>query len=220
MKYFHICSIIFSFIFCTNIFGQSITLPVELVYFTYKIVDTYVLLNWRTATEVNNYGFNVERYSDSTWKVITFVPGNGTSNSPIDYSYEDTTAEAGKTYLYRLQQIDNIGDYKYSDTLIVSVVSGIKKNKITVPGSYLVSQNYPNPFNPSTNIKINLPESNKLIFKVYDGLGRLVFEKDYGYKSPGMHTINFYDSNLSSGVYYYSVIAGDNIQTKKMLLLK
>ena len=56
--------------------GQTITLPVELVYFNYNMVDSEVLLSWGTATEVNNYGFNVDRYSDSTWQIIGFVFGS------------------------------------------------------------------------------------------------------------------------------------------------
>ncbi len=220
MKYFFRYFLIFCIFYCANTFGQSITMPVELIYFNFKIADAHVLLNWSTATEVNNFGFVVEKYYKSKWDSLTFVPGAGTSNSPKEYSYEDTTVKIGNTYLYRLKQIDNIGDYKYSDTLVVSVVSGIKKNKIIIPGSFLVSQNYPNPFNPSTNINIVLPASNDIIFKVYDDIGRLVFEKNYGFKSPGSYILSFYKPDLSSGVYFYSIKAGQFIQTKSMVLLK
>ncbi len=210
-----------AFLFCCTIsFGQTITLPVELVYFNYQLTGSNVLLSWGTATEVNNFGFNVERYSDSTWDDISFVQGNGTSNSPKDYSFKDSTVISGKTYLYRLKQIDNTGDIKYSDTLTVSVISGIKKIKNNLPADFSILQNYPNPFNPSTNIRIELPKSDKVIFKVYDNLGNLILEKYYGYKQPGIYTINFDGSALSSGVYYYSVTAGKYSQTRSMVLLK
>ena len=203
-----------------RLFGQTATLPVELVYFNYQLVGSSVLLNWGTATEVNNYGFNVERYSGSTWYNIAFVQGSGTSNSPKYYSFKDTSVVTGNTYLYRLKQIDNTGDIKYSDTLVVSTMSGIKKIINTFPGNFYVSQNYPNPFNPVTNIKIELPQSSEIIFRVYDNLGKQLIENDYGITLPGVYTISFDGSRLSSGVYYYSVAAGQFYQARSMILLK
>ena len=201
-------------------FGQQETMPIELIYFNYQLTGLAVLLSWGTATEVNNYGFNVERYSDSLWQTVTFVMGSGTSNSPKYYSFNDTTVASGKTYLYRLKQIDNDGSYKYFDTLVVSIISGIKKNTNIPPLNFSVSQNFPNPFNPVTNIKLELPQSAEIIFRVYNIAGQLVFEDRYANVLPGSYTISFDGSRLSSGVYYYSVTAGRYFQTKSMVLLK
>ncbi len=201
-------------------FGQQETMPVELIYFNYQLTGLAVLLSWGTATEVNNYGFNVERNSGSLWQTITFVMGSGTSNSPKYYSFYDTTVASGKTYLYRLKQIDNDGSYKYSDTLVVSIISGIKKNKNIPPLNFSVSQNFPNPFNPVTNIKLELPQSAEIIFRVYNIAGQLVFEDHYANVLPGSYTISFDGSGLSSGVYYYYVTAGRYSQAKLMVLLK
>ena len=204
-----------------NLYSQVITLPVELVYFNFQILDsTKILLNWETATEVDNYGFSVERYSDSTWASIIFIQGHGNSNVPNYYSCVDSTIIVGKTFLYRLKQIDVNGGIKYSDTLIVSIISDIKKENNLTPKNFFVSQNYPNPFNPSTNIRVEIPEVNEIILKVYDSLGKMVLERNYGEKMPGVYLISFNASHLSSGVYYYSVSYGNYSKYQSMVLLK
>ncbi len=86
--------------------------------------------------------------------------------------------------------------------------------------SYSLSQNYPNPFNPSTNIKFSLQKSGIITLKVFDVLGREVKTLINGYKNAGEHQINFNAQNLASGIYYYQLIQDNNIQTKKMMLLK
>ncbi len=204
-----------------DLYSQIVHLPVELVYFNFQILDsTKVLLNWGTATEVDNYGFSVERYSDSTWASIIFIQGHGNSNVPNYYSCVDSTIEAGKTFLYRLKQIDVNGGIKYSDTLTVSIISDIKKENNNYPKNFFVSQNYPNPFNPSTNIRVEISEVSEIIFKVYDSQGKMVLERNYGEKMPGVYLISFNASNFSSGIYYYSIFAGTYWQTHPMILLK
>jgi len=215
-------SIILVLFFFTKLFCQSITLPVELVYFKSQVINiSKVLLSWETATETNCYGFNVERTLDTTtWETIGFVHGNEQSNSPKDYLLIDTTVTFGNIYFYRLKQIDDDGSFKYSDTITVSLVTGIRKLEHTIPANFSVSPNYPNPFNPSTNIDVQIPESGKLMLHVYDLRGRLVFIKNYGERFSGEYTISFDGSNLSSGVYYYTISAGKFRQTRAMVLIK
>ncbi|MCG8374382.1 MAG: T9SS type A sorting domain-containing protein, partial [Balneolales bacterium] len=82
-------------------------------------------------------------------------------------------------------------------------------------------QNYPSPFNPSTNIEFNLNKNETISLTVYDVMGRkvstLVSGKNF---SAGNHQLTFNASNLSSGIYFYQLEAGDIVQTKKMLLIK
>jgi len=125
-------------------------LPVELAFFTGKLIGTQVELRWRTETEINNYGFYIERITEnSDWLVLGFVEGHGNSNSPKYYNFDDTDIRQSSNYYYRLKQIDNDGTFEYSD--IVTVTFG-------VPVFFALSQNYPNPFNPETRINFTVAE--------------------------------------------------------------
>ncbi len=190
-------------------------LPVELASFTGSFKDNHVVLNWFTKTEVNNHGFEVERKIDnsesSSWKNIGFVEGSGTSNSQKNYSFEDKNINNG-TYEYRLKQIDNNGQFKYSSTAKVLINS--------IPKVYALNQNFPNPFNPSTKISYQISKSEFVSLKVYDILGNEVSTLVNEKKSPGNYEINFDASSLSSGVYFYQIKAGNFVQTKKMTLIK
>ena len=190
-------------------------LPVELTTFTALSVNSGVELKWATATEVNNYGFEVERKSNNTWDNIAFVPGHGNSNSPKQYSYTDKNLTNGNTFQYRLKQIDNEGTFEYSNTIEVNAV----------PSRFELSQNFPNPFNPSTTIKYYTPKNSFVTLKVYDMLGREITTLVNEQIASGYHEVNWngLDSkgeSVSSGVYIYRLTAGNFTQTKKMNLLK
>ena len=202
-------------------FFSERTLPVELVSFTGYAVSDGVILNWRTVTEINNYGFQIERKndgSDSDWEEIGFVEGAGNSNSPKEYSFTDEPVKSGK-YSYRLKQIDINGDYEYSNTIEIIISS---------PEKFELSQNYPNPFNPSTNITYVIAgneatrKSKEMLvqLKVYDILGREVATLVNKKQKPGKYSVQFNGRNFASGVYFYTLQAGDFVQTRKMILMK
>ena len=89
-----------------------------------------------------------------------------------------------------------------------------------LPNEFSVAQNYPNPFNPSTKIDFTIPTQSKVKLTVYNSMGELVrtiIDKEIG---QGQHSINFDGKNLSSGIYFYRLLAGDNITTRKMMLIK
>jgi endonuclease/exonuclease/phosphatase family metal-dependent hydrolase len=185
--------------------------PVELVSFTGRIKGDKVELNWETATEVNNYGFGIQRSLDNiSWKGIGFVPGNGNSDAPKYYSFIDKSVPDVTIY-YRLKQQDSDGKISFS-----SVV----KLYYDIPSMVSLSQNYPNPFNPVSTIEYSLPTAGFVSLKVYDILGReittLVNEK----QGQGKHLVNFNGNKLSSGVYFYVLTANDIVLSKKMNLLK
>ena len=190
-------------------------LPVELTTFSASITNNKVTLNWHTAIEVNNHGFDIERSpvndQSSVWNKIGFVAGSGNSNSTKSYSYKDTNVSIGK-YSYRLKQIDNDGQFEYSKTIEVDLNS--------IPTEFLLEQNYPNPFNPTTNISYALPCSGLVQIKVFNLLGKEIATLINEEKKAGTYKINWNAANLPSGVYLYRIQAGSFIQTKKMILLK
>ena len=169
-------------------------------------------LNWVTKTEVNNYGFNVERrINEGEWESITFVEGYGNSNSPKEYSYSDKDLFAGGSkFQYRLKQVDTDGQYTFSDVVEVEIL----------PTQFELSQNYPNPFNPSTTIRFSLPKETQLKINIYNMLGEIVETIAEGTYEAGYHKINFNASNLSSGMYIYRIESSDFVKTMKMMLLK
>ncbi len=189
-------------------------LPVELSSFSAAVIGQNVKLNWTTETEVNNYGFEVERCALSAerqaWEKIGFVNGNGNSNSSKNYSFNDKTATGGK-YSYRLKQIDNDGQFEYSNIIEVD---------INLPLEFSLNQNYPNPFNPSTKISFQIAETAFTSLKVFDVLGNEIESIVNKEMQAGSYEVNFDAGNLSNGVYFYKLQAGSFVQTKKMLLLK
>ena len=194
--------------------GDQSALPVELSSFSASTIGSNVKLSWQTATEVNNYGFEVERYALSAerqvWDKIGFVNGNGNSNSPKSYSYEDKNVTAGK-YSYRLKQIDNDGQFEYSKAIEVD---------LGAPTKFELSQNYPNPFNPSTTICFNLPQAGYVKLTLFNILGQEVKTLVNESKESGVHTINFDATELNSGIYIYKLESGSFTQTRKMTLVK
>jgi Secretion system C-terminal sorting domain len=190
--------------------------PVELTSFTAQVVNNNVNLLWQTATETNNKGFEIERASItnanlSQWNQITFVPGNGTTTEPNNYSYSDKNIHIAGNYAYRLKQIDFDGSYKYSNSVEVEV---------SKPLSFALEQNYPNPFNPTTTISYSIPKDEFVELKVYDALGNEVSTLANGKRNAGSYKVTFDAGSLASGVYYYKIRTSDFVQVKKMLLLK
>lgn len=188
-------------------------LPVELTGFTASVVNQNVNLNWITATELNNAGFEVQRtmVSDNPdWKVLGFVNGNGTSSNQHFYAFTDHNLSAGK-YLYRLKQIDFNGTYQFSDELEVNFIGADK---------FELSQNYPNPFNPATIISFTISNRQFVTLKIYDILGNEVESLVNDYREPGTYNINFSAAGLPSGVYIYKIQAGAFSQSRKMTLIK
>lgn len=174
-------------------------LPVELTSFTAKLIGKNVRLLWQTSTEINNFGFEVERFENSDWEKIGFVNGNGNSNSPKDYSFIDDQIRVNGTIKYRLKQIDNDGQFEYS--YVISVTFS--------PKEFELLQNYPNPFNPSTSISWNSKVDAEVTIKIFDILGNEITTLLSEFKEAGNHKIDFntsnLNSNLASGVYIYQI---------------
>lgn len=215
-----------------DLFGP---LPVELVSFTGTLLQNQnVLLEWKTASALNHYGFEIERASSPPagkagmttpvhgWENIGFVKSHGDPTSLVEYSFTDLTAHSFPVVKYRLKSIDNDGSFQYSDIIEIN----------TLPMNYDLSQNYPNPFNPSTKIKYSIPSVGTLYtvsvqIKVFDILGNELATLVDEEKEPGVYEVEFAAAshsgnvrNLASGIYIYRMQAADFLETKKMLLLR
>jgi photosystem II stability/assembly factor-like uncharacterized protein len=100
------------------------------------------------------------------------------------------------------------------------LVSSVEDFNNIVPTNFNLYQNYPNPFNPTTKIKYSVPQTSQVQIKVYDVLGNEIETLVSEEKSAGTYELIWYAVNLPSGIYFYQLIAGSFVQTKKMILLK
>lgn len=198
-----------------QIYGDD-PVPVELSSFTASLNNGNVELNWTTATETNNQGFEVQRNSGGEeFETIGYVAGFGTTTETKSYAFTDGSVSAG-IYSYRLKQIDLDGSFEYSQVIEVEV---------PVPAEYSLNQNYPNPFNPATKISFSLAADSKVTLKIFDVLGQEVASLFSGDLSAGAHELDFNASALNSGVYLYRLdaqgINGKSFSSvKKMILSK
>lgn len=196
-------------------------LPVQLVSFSGSFAGNDVQLNWATATEINNYGFDVEKLISGSWKKLGFVQGNGTVNTPKSYTFTDYNA--GRKNSYRLKQIDRDGKIEYSPVLTVNT---------SLKNSFSVAQNFPNPFNPTTTISYAIGQESKVNMKIYNIVGQLVkVIESETFQQPGTYSV-IWDGNtiqgapVASGTYFYRITAtslADNsvmTDTKKMTLIR
>jgi len=177
--------------------------PVELISFTSVIDENSVNLNWITATETNNFGFEVERsLSGSNYVQVGFVESHGTTTETQVYTFTDNNLKPGN-YNYRLRVVDNDGSFEYSKTVNVLVEP---------PAKFSLS--------PSTQITYQVPEIGLVKLIVYDVLGNEVASLVDGIVEAGIHEVTFNASKLTSGVYFYTLISGSFTQTNKMILLR
>jgi len=188
-------------------------LPVEMISFIANSSNRNVTLNWATASEINNSGFDIERkaVSSNGWTKVGNVSGNGNTSSTQNYTFTDRNVLTG-TYNYRLKQIDFNGNFEYFNLA----------NEIEVgnPNNYDLSQNYPNPFNPSTKINYDLANEGFVSIKVFDNLGREVATLVNEFKNTGYYTVEFNAKNLTSGLYYYRMEVNGFTKVLKMSLIK
>ncbi len=196
-------------------------LPVQLTSFIARVdpLSNSTVLHWTTASEVNNYGFYVQRKSEGGQFADlpnSFVAGHGTTNEPQSYTWTDLSVTRG-TWYYRLKQVDLDHSVHYSDPISVTIVTGVQE---TTPQVFSLSQNYPNPFNPSTTIRFEIAKPDVVTLKVYDVLGREVATLVNEQMSAGNYSISFNAANLASGTYVYRLQVGNFVSTKKMNLTK
>jgi len=199
--------------------GESAALPVQLTSFSATANRLDAVLRWATATEVANFGFEIERRTiqnaeqrKKNWKRVGFVEGAGTSNAPRDYSFIDKNVAPGR-YAYRIKQIDHDGTFEYFGDAEVEIGLAPKK--------FALESNYPNPFNPVTTIEFTLPEDGRAVLSIYNTLGQQVAVLFNGEGFAGRIVQTKFDAGrFPSGIYFSRLEFGGKALTRKMLLVR
>ncbi|MAB67057.1 MAG: hypothetical protein CL662_09465 [Bacteroidetes bacterium] len=107
-----------------------------------------------------------------------------------------------------------------SNAISFTTMIGVSNEQEELPLTFKLNQNYPNPFNPTSTIQFTLPQSGEVRLDVFTITGQLVTTLVNSRMSSGEHAVTFDGSNLASGVYIYRIMAGNNVQTKRMTLIK
>lgn len=201
-------------------------LPVGVSSFTVRINPNGagVLLEWQTVSELNNYGFYVQRRRDGEqmWTEIpgSFVPGHGTTTEPQYYSYVDNTLTETGLYHYRLRQQDLDGTSHFTPSISIEVTSLTSVEEVA-PRVFQLLQNYPNPFNPTTTIKFSVETTAPTTLELYNVLGQKVATLfDEVAEAGKYYRVKVDGSSLASGMYLYRLHSGDRHALRKLLLLK
>lgn len=194
---------------------SNVVVPVQLMNFTANWIDGRVELNWSTASELNNYGFEIQRQfnSQTNWTKIGFQKAHGTSSEVHHYSFIDQPQIGGK-YRYRLKQLDLDGKFSISSS-----------REVIVPAKFALYQNSPNPFNPETEISYQIPYDQQVTLEIYNMMGqRVVTLIDY-HQEGGYHKViwNGKDDSgriVGSGIYFYRLKTENFEATRKLVLLR
>ena len=181
------------------------TLPITLLSFDGDLVNNKVILKWQTGNDTNVNGFDIERMTGNTWDKISFVKSLGMVTGS-SYTFTDEAPQNGINY-YRLRIVDNDGKIIYSSIINFEL-------KITKPVIY---QNVPNPFKTTTTIRYDLAEKAAVKIAIYNVYGALLQVAVDEVKDAGSYQLLFHGENLPPGNYFYKVIIGDEVVTKKML---
>jgi hypothetical protein len=207
-----------------SVMGLNQVLPVQIASFDAvpEAGRQAVRVTWSTLTELNNYGFEIQRRSGSDAEFVGlpdgFIEGHATTLLPQHYAYMDHAPYHGRAQ-YRLKQIDLDGAVHFSDPIVVDLTStGVQDDR--APASTALLGNYPNPFNPTSDIRYQISEFRMVRLVVYDFLGREVAMLVNEPKMPGTYQVRFDASGLASGIYFCRMSAGRDVATKAMMLVR
>ncbi|MBN2092230.1 Ig-like domain-containing protein [candidate division KSB1 bacterium] len=175
-----------------------------------------VCLKWETRMAVNHAGFNIWRSTsaDGTYQRINFetIPGQDDNR----YEYLDKNVLSGKTYFYKLEDIDTSGKRTFHESISLTVLP---------PKKVELGQNYPNPFNAATWFRYQIPTGDRVRLSVYNLLGQEIIALVQEKQPAGFYTIQWDGTNregvsVASGIYIYRLQVGNFVQTRRMVLLK
>jgi hypothetical protein len=196
-------------------------LPVQLSSFTVVLVAAGARLEWATLSEVNNYGFEVERahVCSGPWSVVSpLIPGFGTTTESHRYTFVDSTAPGGPLF-YRLRQMDLARNALYTAPVEVSGTTDVDP-RAAAP-AFQLSPNFPNPFNPSTVMTFTVDRKGESMMEVFNALGERVAVPFSGATEPGrLYEVRVNGRGLPSGVYFSRLRSGNHCATRAIVLVK
>lgn len=208
------------------------SLPIQLVSFSSQIIADGIKLNWRTASEINNLGFEIWRASQTDsnfvmiadWVSYEELKGTGNSNQDRYYSFIDRQLISGTTYYYKLIDVDINNQKTVHGPLEVTF------KPIVLVSGFLLEQNYPNPFNGYTRIPLFLASldgslDNSATLKIFNMLGEEVKELTFKHLQPGRNEILWDGTDdsgrsVASGQYIYRLEFSGNSQSRRLILLR
>jgi hypothetical protein len=195
-----------------NVGVGGVGLPVTLLYLTATAEDnSYVKLDWATASEINNKGFYLERSSDGlTFEDVAWIDGHGNSNEKIEYSYDDKTVIPNIIYYYRLKQVDIDGESQYSDIVSASILGKT---------GFAIESFRPNPATDKVTIEVISMTDQNAIVTVSDMLGREMISQNW-HIAGGFNSVDVDLSTLSIGTYNVTVKSQNQSLTKKLVVTK
>jgi len=175
------------------------------------------------------------------------IKGAGTTNNPHDYQYVDNAVLKGKTYYYYIEDVDLMGNTDKSHVIVIKVIDKAKSKPIvplldsskwarekvgilTTPMRTALRQNFPNPFNPETWLPYQLVDDSPVIIRIYNVNGQLVRILNLGWRDAGYYLSksqaaywngrDSFGEKVASGMYFYTLQAGDHRATRRMLIVK
>lgn len=189
------------------------SLPVELVDFAARHDDNNVVLSWKTLSEQNALGFDIEAMGpeESVFKTIGFVDATGSSTEVEAYQFNVSDLSVGK-HSFRLKQVDQDGSYAYSSTVEIAV---------ELPDSYVMNAVYPNPFNPQASFNFAVQNQQMVRASLYNMLGQEVSQLfNDVVPSSEMQTVSIDGSDLPSGIYIVRLVGESFATSRTVSLLK
>lgn len=193
-------------------------MPVNLQAFSGSSIESGVRLSWTALSETNNRGWNVERSSDGEpWHAVSFVDGRGSSTERHTYEFVDATVSTGRSYFYRLRQMDFDGTEEMSNTIMV--VHGSR------PATMRIAGIAPNPFTTVAAINVDIAEAGQLRLQVFDAMGRLVRTLADGDYAAGTHSFSWKGLDASgvampNGTYFCRLSTTAGVETQQLMLVR
>ena len=212
--------------------NSNTSLPVEFdeELFIGKYKNDVVELNWLTHSETGLRGFIVYRsenlnsnfeqidsWEDNLTLVSKHDENGGFTTNDTEYVYNDNSVEKGKVYYYRISAYCSDTDNEYHPKTVKVETGALDSNE---PEGMFLEQNYPNPFNASTNINYAVSKETNVSLVLYNSNGQIAKVLVDNVKAAGQYSVSVSNSDISTGVYYYVMKAGDFKSFKKMIVVK